>query len=324
MPVQSALSQFGVGKQTVKGTAAANPIAYHGLTDGTVISVDITNELEERTSGFRVAPAINRTAAMPAVSFSSRLHPRAVGHYLLGALGSVSTSGTTTFTHTITSGPDLPYYTTFGTLGGTNYSVRDLKFDTLDINFEANQPATLSATGMGVSIAFPGTITPTTDDTYSAYFTPVGGTFSVDVDGASGTAAIAKITSGSISIANNLETVFVSGAITPDDVFVGRQEVEVSFDVVPDDLLLWRTIVTGTSSGSAVSAAPLYGTYSVQFASGADTLTITSPRVAFTCDFPDVDPNGGALTLSLAGLAVMPAAGGTPITATLVNTQATY
>jgi hypothetical protein len=116
----------------------------------------------------------------------------------------------------------------------------------------------------------------------------------------------------------------VSGSITPDDVTVGRQEVECSFDVTPDDLNLWRTIVTGTSAATTAGSSVLYGTFSCQFSNGTDTLTIAASRVAFTCDFPDADPAGGTLTLTLAGLAVSDSAGTTPLTVTLVNTQASY
>lgn len=324
MALQSALAQVGVAKQSAKGTAAANPTFGHGVTKGTVLTVDVSQNLEDHTSGTRVSPGVNRNGVMPGMDFSCRAHSKTAGLYLYGALGAIATTGSGTYTHTITTGSDLPYLTAFGKLGSNIYAVNDMKIDSLAINWSGVEPVEMVVSGMGTTANYGATFTAGTDDTLASYFAASAGTFSVDIDGASGTAATAKIASGSISISNNVETIMVAGSISPDDVFVGRQEIEVTFEVVPDDLALWRTIVTGTSAGSTASAAPVYGTFSIAFTNGTDSLTLAGTRVAFTCDFPDSDPSGGPVTLSIAGLAVQPAAGGTPITATLVNSQATY
>jgi hypothetical protein len=324
MPIQSALAQVGVAKQTVKGTPISNPTYGHGVTNGTVLTIDVAQGLEDHTSGTRVSPAVNRTGVMPGMDFSCRAHSRTTGLYLFGALGSIATTGAGPYTHTITTGADLPYLTAFGRMGSNIYAVNDLKVDSLELNFNQTEPIEIAVSGMGTTANYAATFTATTDDTLATYFAAHTGTFSVDVDGASGTAATAKIQSGSIKINNNLESIMISGSIAPDDVFPGRQEIEVSFDIIPDDLNLWRTIITGTSSGTTAASAVTYGTFSVAFTNGADSLTIAATRVAFTADFPDADPAGGVVTLSLEGLAVQPLAGGTPITATLINTAVSY
>lgn len=324
MAIQSALAQVGVAKQSAKGSAASNPTFGHGVTNGTVLTVEVAQALADQTSGTRVSPGVDRTGVMPGMDFSCRAHSKTLGLYLYGVLGSLATTGAGPYTHTITSGADLPYLTSFGKLGSNVYAVQDMKLDSVGINFNGTEPVEVAVSGMGTVANYAATFTAGTDDTLASYFAAHTGTFSVDVDGGSGTAATAKIASGAITINNNLETIMISGSISPDDVFVGRQEVEVSFDIIPDDLAMWRTIVTGTSTGTTAAATPVYGSFSIAFTNGSDTVTLAGTRVAFTADFPDVDPAGGPVTISLAGLAVQPANGGTPVTATLVNTQASY
>lgn len=321
MPIQSALSLVGVAKQASKGSAASNPTFVHGITDGAVVTVDIAQERESHTSGSLTASDVNRTAIMPGFGYSARAHSKSVGLYLYAALGAVSTSGSTTYTHVITPASTLPYLTTFGQMGGSNYAVTNSRVAECSIAWEDNNPVTLAVSGMGTAINLGPTFSGTTDDTYASYFTAVGGTFTLDVE--SSTPASAKIKSGSISINNNLDAVTVSGSITPDDVFNARREIESSFTIVPDDVTDWRAILTGTTSGTTVSGSPIYGSFSVQFTNGTDTLTIASSRVAFTAEFPSASADGGPVEIALAGIVLKPSASN-EITATLVNTQASY
>ena len=316
MPIQSALAQVGVAKQSAKGTAISNPDYAIGITDGQILTVDVQQELEERTSGNLASTGVNRTGVVPGFSFTSRAQAGTVGLLTFAALGSDSFA---TSTHTITAGTSLPYLTMFGKMGSTIYSVKDCKIDSLEFSWDGNNPLQVAVSGMGTSANYAATFTPGTDETFEVYMRPAGGTFSVDVDGASSVTALSKITSGSVSIARNLSELMVSGTITPNDVWEGKLEVECSFDVIVDDWTAWRAIVTGTGTGTSEAATPLYGTFSCQFTDGTNTFTLAGTRVAFTADVPSVDPAGGAVTLSLAGLVVQPAAGGTPITATLVG-----
>lgn len=322
MPIQSALALVGASKQSAKGSAATDPTYQHGITDGQVMTVEVSQELESRTSGTRFAPAVNRTGVMPGIDFTCRGHVSSLGLWLYGALGAIATSGTTpNYTHTITTGADLPYLTAFGSLDSNLYSVADVKVDSLEMSWSENEPVEFAVSGMGTTIGFPASITATTDDSIAVYLRPAGGSFQIDIDGTS--LATAKVTAGSVSVANNLSPVMLSGSLTPSDVFPGQQSIEVSLDVTPENLSDWRTILTGTSNGSTVSATPVYGSFSIQFTDGTKTLTLAATRVAFTTEFPSADAGGGAVTLSLAGLVVTPASG-SPFSATLTNSVASY
>jgi len=324
MTLQSALATVGVAKQTARGTAITTATYGHGLTDGGVMEVEVDQEMEDHTSGVRASVAINRNSVVPGIDFTTRAHPRSVGMWLLGALGGVVTSGTGPYTHTFSLASALPYLTTFGTFGGQFSRVQDVKLDSLGFSWTGNEPLEVSVSGTGtVATVLGAAYTTTTDEAAATYMRPCGGTFTVDVDGAGGTAATAKILGGEVTISNNVEAILVSGTITPDDVFEGRQEVECSLDVNPDDLLLWRTIFAGTAAGTTAGQTVVYGTFSCQFTDGTNTLTLAGTRVAFTCDFPDADPSGGNVTLTLAGMAV---SDGTtsPVTAALVNSAVSY
>lgn len=325
MALQSALATVGVAKQTAKGSAASTATFGHGLTDGTIMSVEVDQSLEEHTSGVRTSAGVNRMSVVPAIDFSTRAHSKSTALWAYAALGAISTSGSSPYTHVCTLGSSLPYLTTFGTMAGNYYKIQDVKVDSLAFSFSNNEPLVTKVAGTGTALSVLAAVyTTTNDETNATYWTPIGGTFSVDVDGAGTAAATAKITQGEISISNNTDAVIVSGAVVPDDVVEGRQDVECSFDIIPNDLNLWRTIVTGSTSGTAAGSSVIYGTFSMQFANGSDTLTIAAARVAFTCDFPDADPSGGTVTLGLAGLAVSDSSNTTPLTVTVVNTNPTY
>lgn len=320
--MQSAIALVGVAKQTAKGAAAAQPTFQHGITDGSVLKVDVTQDREEHTSGSRFSPGVNRTEAIPGAEFTMRAHPKTLGLYLYAALGAISTTGAGPYTHTITLGADLPYLSLFGKQNTDLYRIPDCKIDQLSLSWSGNEPLEVSLQALGCELDVQGTWTPTTDEALASYWTPVGGTFQLDIDGT--TLAAAPITGGEIQIANNAQPIMLSGVITPDDIAVGAQTIDVSLEMTPANLNDWRTVVTGSTGGTDVSGTPVYGSFSVAFVNGTDTLTIACTRVPFLIDFPDADPAGGALTITAAGLVVQPTAGTTPITATVVNGHTSY
>lgn len=319
--IQSALAQVGFGKQTAKGTPASNPGYAFGLTDGAIVTVDISQDLEERTSGSRLSTAVNRTGVMPGIDWSCRAHTKSVAGLLYAALGSIASTGAGPYTHTITTADDLPYFTFFGKHGSTIYAVNDGKIDELTISFSEANPVEVSASGMGTTLNPAATFVPTTDDTVASYLSAASGTFKLDIDSA--TPVTARIASGEVSISNSLEAIMVSGAITPNDVFPGRQDIGVSLEIVPDNFDEWRTILTGSNSGTDASVTPIFGSFEFTFTDGANSLKLAATKVAFTADFPSADPAGGAMRLSLEGLVVKPE-GGQALTATVVNTVASY
>lgn len=325
MPVQKGLQVVGLAKQASKGTAATNPDFAHGVEGGTVGGIGITQERAPLTSAARATGYIERNESEGGGgSFTFRAHPKTIGLYLFAALGAKGVTGAGPYTHTFTDSTALPYVTLFGKYGGSIiHSIEDCRLDTLEFSWEEAGTVKVEATLMGTIPDFSATFTAVVDETTDAYFQAAGGTYKMDTD--SGTPVTARIKGGKISIKNQAEPVRLSASIIPDEWMEGNVEIDWELTVVTDtDLADWRTVVTGTSSGSAISQVPVLGSAEVQFNLGTNSLKFTSTRVGFMTEFPEADPAGGPAELVMAGPAVVPSGGGAVLTAVLVNSQATY
>lgn len=322
MALQKGKAQIGIAKQASKGTIAANPTFAHGLTGGG-LTIAVNQEADPVTSAYLNPSGAYRDKVENGANIQSRVWQKAIGLYLYGVLGGISTSGSGTYTHTITLGSSLPYLTVFEKAGDAAiHAVKDCKVDELEISWEENKPLEFSAKLVGGVWSAPATFTPTVDESDTTnYYTPVGGTFKYDIDSA--TPVVASVKGGKINIKRSAEPVFYSGAIEAADVFEGSCAVEVALTVLPDDTTLWRNIVTGAVGGASIQTSPLYGSFEVTFAKGSDSLKVAGSSTAFLCDYPEADPAGGAVEAELAGVAYR-GAGTTPITVTLINTQASY
>lgn len=322
--IQSAIALAGIAKQAAKGSAAAAPTFGYGVRGGSVAQISVEQELEDLTSAKRIAPSVTRTAVATGQDFTTRAFPGSLGLWLLGALGSVATTGAGPYVHTITPADDLPYMTLFGKLGASIFSVEDAKIDELVLSWTESQPLEVALTALGCGLGFPGTFTPGTDESRETFLTAASGTFKMDVD--SDTPVVARIVGGEISIANALEAIRLSGSIVPEDVFPGRHEFGVTLTTRPTNLDDWRTVLTGSAAGTDPSEVTVYGSFEITFTlAGGEQLVITADRVAFTAEFPEAQPSGGAVELELTGMVVQPATGADPaITFELTNDVTSY
>jgi hypothetical protein len=321
MALQVGKDVFGIAKQTAKGSIASNPYFAIGLAGGG-LSIAPSQEPDALTSAYLSPAGAYRDKIESGASIETRAYLKSIGLLLLGALGGISTTGSGPYTHVITLGTALLYLTAFQKKGDdTLHAVKDCKIDELAISWEENSPLKVSAKMVGGAWSVPATFTPTANEMDTTdYFTPVGGTFRYDVDGS--TLATLPILGGSVTIKRSAEAQYFSGAIEAGDVFEGACAVDVGLTVMPDDMTLWKNILTGAVGGTSISGVPIYGSYSCGFVNGAASLTLAGANTAFLCDMPEADPAGGGAKMELAGIGYRSA--GTPITATLVNTQATY
>jgi hypothetical protein len=309
MPLQTLTAQIGVAKQASRGTLAANPTYAHGLSSGAPIQVEPTQSMLEVTTGKRAASTIIREVVKNSAGGSFPAYVRTLGLYLLGALGTCTTTGASApYSHAFTTG-DLPYLSFFAKgIGADIEAVRDCKIDELTLKWDGAKPLELSVKAMGTVFSFPATFSATTDDTGSdSFLVPVGGTFEVDVIGS--TLASARVIGGELTIKNTIETVDASAAIESADVIEGLQEHTLKLTIVPDDLSTFRKTVTGSANGSGVSSSVPVGSVNLVFKENNGT---------------EASPKGETTKLELAGTAVLPSAGTTPLTYTLVNGVATY
>ena len=142
-----------------------------------------------------------------------------MGLYLLAALGNVVTSGAGPYdardharhAPSPTSRSSRRRATTPSSPSGTP------RWTSSTIAWEGNKPLDVAAKLVGGVLSFPASFAAGTDECdRSNYFTPVGGSFKVDVDGA--TLAAVPVTGGKITVKRGAQAKFFSGAIEAGDV----------------------------------------------------------------------------------------------------------
>lgn len=321
MPVQTLDALVGVAKQSAKGTIATNPTFACGISGGPILTTEVENEKVPATSGKRIATSAYRSRVGNGAEFDVPAYQKGIGLLLLGAMGAVATTGAGPYTHTFTPG-DLPYLTIFRKYIGRIEAVKDVKIDELKLAWDGPNPLEVSVAGPGTLWSKPATFVPTTDETGTAnYFTPVGGSLKLDVDGA--VPVEAQITKGEITVKNSAEGEPLAVSIMNSIVSEGVMEAEVGLTVVPDDLADWNAALTGTPAGTSASETIVTGSFDLTFKCGTDTLQVVGTKVPFIIEHPEGSPEGGRAELEAAGLIL-----GDVSTASfkfvLTNSQATY
>jgi hypothetical protein len=170
MPIQKITAVTGVAKQGAKGTLATAPKYAHGLTGGTPVSVEISQDPLEVTAGRRAQYNVVRHTAANGVAINSPSYTRTLGLWLLGALGTDTVTGSAPgpYTHTYSTG-DLPYLSIFTKgLASTNEAIRDCKIDELSLKWDGSNPVNLSVKAAGTVFSYPAAFAPATSFTVSS------------------------------------------------------------------------------------------------------------------------------------------------------------
>lgn len=320
MTVQTRLAQVAFAGQTAKGTPATAPAHVIGVTGGSVYQVELEESELDATWDNRALAAYDRTQAVPVADTSIIAMPHSIGQILRLGFGAYSVTGVGPFEHVFTVGDNLPWATLWGKYGATSAQLTDAKVDSIELEWEKTGAlkgkAKFIGCGITLGTAFP-TYTTEAEVPADGVFTGNGGTFTID-------GAAARITGGSLKIENALEVIVPCYSVTPEHLAEARMSAEVSLKVKPDDLSIWRKIVSGTTGGTTPSAAVLYGSFALSFnGPGGALLEFEGSKVAWTTSMPDADPAGGAAELTLTGRICLPASG-SPLTATLTNDVTTY
>lgn len=323
--VQKRLAQVGIAKQTAKGTAASNATYQIGVTGGSIVGAEITENDLNVTWSNRMIQGFERVGIVPMAEYDAIAMPKSLGLLLYGASGADSVAGAASpYTHTITTSSDLPYLSLFGRYGSEYYKVTDAKVDTVELSWEQTSALKVKAKYMGAGLSFlASSYTATNDELPSDnsganIFRGQGGTFTFD-------GAAATIKSGSITIQNNLEPVFGSDSVNPADIFPAMQSVEFSLTVLPTDMTIWRKRLTGSAAGTTLTSLPYVGGVTIKHVLDSNTdVQFACTNASFTTDFPDADPSGGPAEITIAGKVATPSGGGQPYTWTLRNSVASY
>jgi hypothetical protein len=325
VPLNRKIAAVIFDKQTAFGTPAATKRFGLALRGGSVLDPAVTQNYEELTVATRFPPSSYRSGSNPVIDFRSRAWARSSVSLLELALGTrVTTGASDPFTHTITPATNPSYLTAYTRLDTEYHTLSDARIDELSFSWDGREPLEMGVRILGcvLSMFNAGPHTATIDDSGEQSFFPAGGTFQLDTD--SGTPATADITGGTITIANHLSPVEASRQITPIDVWPGLHEITVVLRLIPANMTLWRAAVTGSDSGTAVSNAPVYGSFNTKFQiqpTPERSLALSSTRQAWYGPYPEGDPAGGPAEVELTSTVVKPAAGA-EFTAIVLNDQA--
>lgn len=302
MGLNAAIAVTGIAKQVAKGTAIAEPTFAHGVTGGNVVSAEISQKPVETTSAYREPLFVNRDSIAAGTDPKFLAFSRSLGLWLLAAFGSVQTTDLTggRYRHVFSVGSDLGWFTLFGQYGGAHYfALPDAKVDKFGFSWKGNDPCEASVTALSGAIDLAhGALSPGTDDSLGDFLRPLGGTFELDAGGT--TLAATLMTGGGFEVNNALDAVVASGSIIPGAINPKAMDPAVKLSVMPDDLAIWRTVLTGTPTGTDMSETTVYGSFSTKFLAGAaDNLIVKGQKVPFACKFPDADPKGGTAEVEL-------------------------
>lgn len=305
MSVNTSIGLIGVAKQTDKKTPATKPTYIHGLTGGQTFQLDRSVEDANVTCGIRTSTDSYVDTIEPGVDFETYGYSDVLPLYFEGAMGNIVSAENSTDSslhdHTVTMGDELAYYTFWGRIGGEYTETDGCKIDEIEMEFEGNSPLSFGITALGIDAtlglaSFPGdSVDPSCFD---GYFVPTAGTFKVDTLGS--TPVEAPVTAGSLTLANDCEAFYLAGQVTPGDIQEGKLTVSGSVTVKPDDMALYRKMVTGSETGTKPTGDMVYGSFEWTFQHSKNknhVMKVSASRVPFNCDFPSVDPDGGAAEL---------------------------
>lgn len=331
MSINTSIGLIGVARQADKKTPATQPAFVHGLTGGQTFKLDRSVESADVSCGVRAGTDSYVSSITPGVDFETYGYADVIGLYLFSVMGNIVSSANTpgaSHKHVVTLGDTLPYLTFWGRIGGEYTRTDGCKLDQLEMEFEGNKPLGFGITVIGMDAElglakFPGTVDPSC---FAGYFVPTGGVFKLDT--ASGTPVEAPVTKGKLTLSNSCTAEPLAGMVTPGDVEEGKLSTSGSVTVKPQDMKLYRKMITGSETGTKPTGKMVYGSFEWNFTHSKNPnykLVVSSARVPFTCDFPKVDPNGGAaeLEFSFEGVGVE-SRGGSPVTATVFNDVEKY
>jgi hypothetical protein len=310
-------------KQTTQGTPATTAVAttqkvpFSGGSIGPARATDTLSETDSsRDQGVTYASA-GGVEGSP--EFYVRDAP--IGFWLFAALGADAVTGTTNFSHTITTANTLPYITVWRNIADTLWErYVDCKVSTLTIGAEAGAPLTATAGIQGLS---PTRLT--TDPSVTPAIPLASGpvyTFNDATVTLSG-GVTALVRSFELTIENNI-TRQQTDDFVPYDVVEGTRTISLSFDLIFSTLTEYNQFHYGGAAGTSQSST-LYTTSALfSFSKGANnSIAFNLPNIAYD-EFPvEPDPGGDPIVASVRATAQRPVSGSI-ITATVANQVATY
>lgn len=335
MALNPSIGLAGIALQKQRGNVADKPSFVHGLTGGSPFGVSRSIANTAVACGNR-APSDARVDSVEITpSIQSLCYPDAFGLYLYLALGNVKSTACEEanlkgyYKHVFTMGPDIPYATIWSQIGVDNFTRSDdCKLSTLEITATGNEHLSMQADFHGCDAkvgidSIPGNIAASC---FNGKYTTTECDFKLDTS--SETPAEALVSEASFTVENNVTDLSGLGRSMPRDVAEGNCNIGVSVTTIPDNIVQYKKMVTGSESSVDVSSKVILGSVYAKFFHTDDpkmTFEVSVNHIPFTADFPEVDPEGNEATIQFSSDAsIIKAAGESPATFTLVNKTPSY
>ena len=329
--INVSIGLIGAALQTDKDTPATAPTFTHGLTGGKVANLERSIESASVSCGVRAGTDSYVASIASGLDFDTYGYADVLPLYLYGCLGAIASKAATKagfYEHTVTLGDTLPYLTFWGRIGSEYTRTDGCKVDQIEMEFEGNKPVSFGVTAIGMATllgleSIPGAGDPSCFD---GYFVPTNGTFKLDTS--SDTPTDAPVISGALTLANSCSTAPLAGQISPGSVDEGKLTSSGNVKVRPDDLSLYKAMITGSPTGTVPTGKIVYGSFEWEFTHSKDAdykMTVKATHVPFTAEFPEVSPDGGSaeIQFDFADIGI-DSRGGSPVEITVVNATESY
>lgn len=299
--LQKRLAQVSLGFQSELGTPAEEGMFMFGVTDGSVVKTDVTENALDTTWTTRLVEGYERLTVNAGGEFGCVPGRELIGQLLYALLGSDTVVGDAPpYAHTIVEGEPLPYFTLFGRQDDDYLIVQDCLLDTLELSFELTGALKAKCTFMGTELT--DSVTPWTTSgpdqrVQDGYWSMGGGSFTIDT-------VSSLITKGTLTLKNNLKPVQAAFDVSPLDHVPGILELSYAATIFAASFDEWRKVIFGvdTLPASGISPVPHYGAFAQEWLSGAtDTLSLAAPKVKTMVAFPEAAVEGGPVELEIAG-----------------------
>lgn len=326
------IGEIALAIQSAKGSPAAS-----STQRSNVIALDrfppysLNSNPEVRSTRIEGAPWVPAGAGGTATNFAIVVRPKIIGAILYAALGAKSVSGASDpFTHTFTMGTTLPFLTAWRHFAGiVDGRASDVRISRLVLSAKAGGVVTCVASIVGAPVAYRTAQETTAAIETADFFLHRHGAGALLVEGSS----FSTIDAWTLTIDTGVS--LMQSLAGPIPRLQGKLAISLQISHRVTDASLWKRMIYGSSSPANL-AAPATGPLTlggspvgVQFtltaaASPERSLRIAIPQVALgPIDGLEPDDQWRPIEQETSLRAYAPAAG-SPITATLKNSQSSY
>lgn len=305
--------RFGIGRQSDAATVVAPAVSFLASGDSQGIDASTSSEAIRLTNGLRDTTAYRYNNGSEATfNVTTILTDNVLAAVMKAALGKdVVTGSAKPYVHTVTMGESLPYYTVTEQKGSTSAPLTKLigcKVSSLSIEAEGSTPPTMDIEMAGCKLnigtgSFPAgaaLVDPMADGFYITAGAEV--LFSANTATPGAVPSSIVLQSFSCEFQNDMESTTEFGQVEAKTQDEGASTVTCSLNGTTTDTSLWRTIKTGSASGTELSSTMVVGSLQVTFQHSKNsdwTFTLKFPAVPWNVSSMSVDPEGGPFDLEL-------------------------